>query len=100
MIELSTPNCNLRLSNSIGRPGVGLFVRRSWRMLPIRRSGVAFDASILRKPSTDRGGLSPADRAVWPPMSKPRYPTEPRWLIWAREMQALSQTGLAFTQDQ
>ena len=33
-------------------------------------------------------------------MSTPRYPTEPRWLIWAREMQALSQTGLAFTQDQ
>src|SRR5690348_10152910 len=25
---------------------------------------------------------------------------EPRWLIWAREMQALAQTGLAFTRDQ
>ena len=27
-------------------------------------------------------------------------PTEPRWLLWAREMQALAQTGLAFTHDQ
>jgi ADP-ribose pyrophosphatase YjhB (NUDIX family) len=26
--------------------------------------------------------------------------TEPRWLRWAREMQALAQTGLAFTRDQ
>jgi ADP-ribose pyrophosphatase YjhB (NUDIX family) len=26
--------------------------------------------------------------------------TEPRWLLWAREMQALAQTGLAFTHDQ
>jgi hypothetical protein len=26
--------------------------------------------------------------------------TEPRWLLWAREMQALAQTGLAFTRDQ
>ena len=25
---------------------------------------------------------------------------EPRWLLWAREMQALAQTGLAFTRDQ
>jgi hypothetical protein len=27
-------------------------------------------------------------------------PTGPRWLLWAREMQALAQTGLAFTHDQ
>lgn len=27
-------------------------------------------------------------------------PAEPRWLLWAREMQALAQTGLAFTRDQ
>jgi ADP-ribose pyrophosphatase YjhB (NUDIX family) len=27
-------------------------------------------------------------------------PTEPRWLLWAREVQALAQTGLAFTRDQ
>jgi ADP-ribose pyrophosphatase YjhB (NUDIX family) len=26
--------------------------------------------------------------------------TEPRWLVWARELQALAQTGLAFTRDQ
>jgi ADP-ribose pyrophosphatase YjhB (NUDIX family) len=26
--------------------------------------------------------------------------TEPRWLLWAREIQALAQTGLAFTRDQ
>ena len=25
--------------------------------------------------------------------------TEPLWLVWAREMQALAQTGLAFTRD-
>jgi hypothetical protein len=29
-----------------------------------------------------------------------RRPTESRWLIWAREIQALAQTGLAFTRDQ
>jgi hypothetical protein len=33
-------------------------------------------------------------------MSEARNPTEPRWLLWAREMQALAQTGLAFTRDQ
>lgn len=27
-------------------------------------------------------------------------PGEPRWLIWAREIQALAQTGLAFTRDE
>jgi ADP-ribose pyrophosphatase YjhB (NUDIX family) len=27
-------------------------------------------------------------------------PTEPLWLLWAREMQALAQTGLTFTRDQ
>ena len=27
-------------------------------------------------------------------------PTEPHWLLWARELQALAQTGLAFTRDQ
>jgi hypothetical protein len=27
-------------------------------------------------------------------------PAEPRWLLWAREIQALAQTGLAFTRDQ
>src|SRR6476619_5943370 len=27
-------------------------------------------------------------------------PTEPMWLLWAREIQALAQTGLAFTRDQ
>jgi hypothetical protein len=27
-------------------------------------------------------------------------PKEPRWLLWAREMQALAQTGLAFTRDE
>ena len=27
-------------------------------------------------------------------------PTEPNWLIWAREIQALAQTGLAFTSDE
>ena len=27
-------------------------------------------------------------------------PTEPNWLIWAREIQALAQTGLAFTRDE
>ena len=26
--------------------------------------------------------------------------TEPLWLLWAREIQALAQTGLAFTRDQ
>jgi ADP-ribose pyrophosphatase YjhB (NUDIX family) len=26
--------------------------------------------------------------------------TEPQWLLWAREIQALAQTGLAFTRDQ
>ena len=26
--------------------------------------------------------------------------TEPLWLLWAREMQALAQTGLAFSRDQ
>ena len=26
--------------------------------------------------------------------------TQPRWLLWAREIQALAQTGLAFTRDQ
>jgi hypothetical protein len=26
--------------------------------------------------------------------------TEPSWLLWAREIQALAQTGLAFTHDQ
>ena len=29
-----------------------------------------------------------------------RCTTEPRWLLWAREMQALAQTGLAFSRDQ
>ena len=29
-----------------------------------------------------------------------RRTTEPRWLIWAREMLAFAQTGLAFTRDQ
>ena len=24
---------------------------------------------------------------------------EPKWLLWARELQALAQTGLAFTKD-
>jgi ADP-ribose pyrophosphatase YjhB (NUDIX family) len=33
-------------------------------------------------------------------MSEARNPSEPRWLLWAREMQALAQTGLAFTRDQ
>ena len=27
-------------------------------------------------------------------------PKEPYWLLWAREIQALAQTGLAFTRDQ
>ena len=27
-------------------------------------------------------------------------PTASRWLVWAREIQALAQTGLAFTRDQ
>jgi len=27
-------------------------------------------------------------------------PTASRWLLWAREIQALAQTGLAFTRDQ
>jgi ADP-ribose pyrophosphatase YjhB (NUDIX family) len=27
-------------------------------------------------------------------------PVEPRWLIWVRQIQALAQTGLAFTRDQ
>jgi hypothetical protein len=27
-------------------------------------------------------------------------PIGPHWLLWAREMQALAQTGLAFTHDQ
>ena len=27
-------------------------------------------------------------------------PIEPKWLIWAREIQALAQTGLAFTRDE
>src|SRR5271166_3126259 len=31
---------------------------------------------------------------------KTKGPTEPNWLLWAREMQALAQTGLAFTRDQ
>lgn len=34
-----------------------------------------------------------------PPTSLP-HPIEPRWLHWAREMQALAQTGLAFGLDQ
>ena len=33
-------------------------------------------------------------------MSEPPNPIEPRWLLWAREMQALAQTGLEFTRDQ
>jgi ADP-ribose pyrophosphatase YjhB (NUDIX family) len=33
-------------------------------------------------------------------MIETRNPTEPRWLLWAREIQALAQTGLAFTRDQ
>ena len=28
-----------------------------------------------------------------------RGQTDPRWLLWAREMQALAQTGLALTRD-
>jgi ADP-ribose pyrophosphatase YjhB (NUDIX family) len=32
-------------------------------------------------------------------MSNSTNLTEPQWLIWAREMQALAHTGLAFTQD-
>ena len=24
---------------------------------------------------------------------------EPKWLLWARELQAMAQTGLAFTKD-
>src|SRR3954453_22270407 len=26
-------------------------------------------------------------------------PTQPPWLVWARELQAMSQTGLTFTRD-
>ena len=33
-------------------------------------------------------------------IDEPADPTEPRWLLWAREIQALAQTGLAFTRDQ
>src|SRR3954454_13736063 len=33
-------------------------------------------------------------------MNEPRDIAEPRWLIWARELQAIAQTGLALTQDQ
>ena len=33
-------------------------------------------------------------------IDEPANPTEPRWLLWAREIQALAQTGLAFTRDQ
>ena len=33
-------------------------------------------------------------------ISEAGSPTEPRWLLWAREMQALAQTGIAFTRDQ
>jgi ADP-ribose pyrophosphatase YjhB (NUDIX family) len=33
-------------------------------------------------------------------MSEAANPSEPLWLLWARELQALAQTGLAFTRDQ
>jgi ADP-ribose pyrophosphatase YjhB (NUDIX family) len=33
-------------------------------------------------------------------IDEPASPTEPHWLLWAREIQALAQTGLAFTRDQ
>jgi ADP-ribose pyrophosphatase YjhB (NUDIX family) len=33
-------------------------------------------------------------------VDKAANPTEPSWLLWAREIQALAQTGLAFTHDQ
>ena len=33
-------------------------------------------------------------------MSETVNPSEPLWLLWARELQALAQTGLAFTRDQ
>ena len=36
----------------------------------------------------------------WLAMIETRNPIEPRWLLWAREIQALAQTGLAFTRDQ
>ena len=32
-------------------------------------------------------------------IDEPANPTEPGWLVWAREIQALAQTGLAFTRD-
>jgi len=32
--------------------------------------------------------------------ASPVVPDEPRWLVWVRQMQALAQTGLAFTHDQ
>ena len=88
-------------------------------MRATRRSGVAFDASISRKlceAELGRAGrcvdwLFPTrrllrfigslfNRVIWASMNKPTNRTEPRWLIWAREMQALAQTGLAFIQDQ
>jgi len=33
-------------------------------------------------------------------MSETANPSEPLWLLWVRELQALAQTGLAFTRDQ
>lgn len=32
-------------------------------------------------------------------MSSAFYPSEPQWLSWAKELQALSQSGLAYTQN-
>jgi ADP-ribose pyrophosphatase YjhB (NUDIX family) len=32
-------------------------------------------------------------------MQDDRGPTDPLWLLWARELQAMAQTGLAFTRD-
>ena len=32
-------------------------------------------------------------------MQDDRGPTDPLWLLWARELQAIAQTGLAFTRD-
>ena len=33
-------------------------------------------------------------------IDEPAHAAEPRWLLWGREIQALAQTGLAFTRDQ
>ena len=47
----------------------------------------------------DRGGQQIGAETLMV-IDNSRCSTEPRWLLWAREIQDLAQTGLAFTRDQ